>query len=66
MSIVMAFVPFTKLRPFKNNWRVQVKCLHSFKQHTPFGGDSFEMILADQWVTLYFKLSCLYKLFIIV
>ncbi|CAN6968699.1 unnamed protein product, partial [Brassica oleracea var. botrytis] len=49
MSIVMAFVPFTKLRPFKNNWRVQVKCLHSFKQHTPFGGDSFEMILADQW-----------------
>ncbi|WZZ40363.1 hypothetical protein YC2023_036622 [Brassica napus] len=52
MSIVMAFVPFTKLRPFKNNWRVQVKCLHSFKQHTPFGGDSFEMILADQWVLM--------------
>ncbi|KAF3602634.1 hypothetical protein F2Q69_00036947 [Brassica cretica] len=38
MSIVTAYTPFTKLRPFKNSWRVQVKCLHSWKQHTSFGG----------------------------
>ena len=53
MSIVTAYTPFTKLRPFKNSWRVQVKCLHSWKQHTSFGGDSFEMVLADQWVTFH-------------
>ncbi|KAG2321953.1 hypothetical protein Bca52824_015166 [Brassica carinata] len=42
MSMV-SFVPLTKLRPFKDNWRVQVKCLHSWKQNTPFAGDTFEM-----------------------
>ncbi|CAN6829989.1 unnamed protein product [Brassica oleracea] len=42
------FHPLTKLRPFKNHWRVQVKCLHSWRQNTPFG-DTFEMVLADQW-----------------
>ncbi|KAL0734856.1 hypothetical protein Bca4012_011066 [Brassica carinata] len=51
MSMV-SFVPLTKLRPFKDNWRVQVKCLHSWKQNTPFAGDTFEMVLADQWVSL--------------
>ncbi|KAJ0232486.1 hypothetical protein HA466_0289840 [Hirschfeldia incana] len=43
------FVPLTKLRPFKDSWRVQVKCLHSWKQTTTYGGDTFEMVLADQW-----------------
>ncbi|KAG2299500.1 hypothetical protein Bca52824_035972 [Brassica carinata] len=51
MSMV-SFVPLTKLRPFKDNWRVQVKCLHSWKQNTPFAGDTFEMVLADQWQNL--------------
>ncbi|KAF3551795.1 hypothetical protein DY000_02004248 [Brassica cretica] len=27
---------------------LQVKCLHSWRQNTPFG-DTFEMVLADQW-----------------
>ncbi|KAF8116085.1 hypothetical protein N665_0022s0015 [Sinapis alba] len=49
MSKMTTFVPLTKLRPFKDNWRVQVKCLHSWKQNTPFAGDTFEMVLADQW-----------------
>ncbi|CAN7084789.1 unnamed protein product [Brassica oleracea var. botrytis] len=26
---------------------VQVKCLHSWKQNTSFGGESFELVLAD-------------------
>nr|VDC61262.1 unnamed protein product [Brassica rapa] len=49
MSKMTTFVPLTKLRPFKDNWRIQVKCLHSWKQNTPFAGDTFEMVLADQW-----------------
>ncbi|KAF8111819.1 hypothetical protein N665_0072s0031 [Sinapis alba] len=48
MSKISTFVPLTKLRPFKDNWRVQVKCLHSWRSNTPFG-DTFEMVLADQW-----------------
>ncbi|KAL0710950.1 hypothetical protein Bca4012_017928 [Brassica carinata] len=43
-----SFHPLTKLHPFKDNWRVQVKCLHSWRQATSFG-DTFEMVLADQW-----------------
>lgn len=50
MSKMTTFAPLTKLRPFKDNWRIQVKCLHSWKQSTPYGGDSFDMVLADQWV----------------
>ncbi|KAF3573115.1 hypothetical protein F2Q69_00058967 [Brassica cretica] len=49
MSKMTTFVPLTKLRPFKDNRRVQVKCLHSWKQNTTFAGDTFEMVLADQW-----------------
>ncbi|KAJ0233619.1 hypothetical protein HA466_0279740 [Hirschfeldia incana] len=49
MSKMTTFVPLTKLRPFKDSWRVQVKCLHSWKQTTTYGGDTFEMVLADQW-----------------
>ncbi|KAF2573083.1 hypothetical protein F2Q70_00002058 [Brassica cretica] len=49
MSKMTTFVPLTKLRPFKDNWKIQVKCLHSWKQNTPFAGDTFEMVLADQW-----------------
>lgn len=51
MSKITTFVPLTKLRPFKDNWRVQVKCLHSWKQNSPFVGDTFEMVLADEWVS---------------
>ncbi|KAH0921946.1 hypothetical protein HID58_021964, partial [Brassica napus] len=43
------FSPLTKLRPFKDNWRVRVKRLHSWKQTTTYGGDTFEMIFADEW-----------------
>ncbi|XP_056863189.1 uncharacterized protein LOC108814854 [Raphanus sativus] len=49
MSHMTTFVPLTKLRPFKDKWRVQVKCLHSWKQTTTYSGDTFEMVLADQW-----------------
>ncbi|WZZ60947.1 hypothetical protein YC2023_061054 [Brassica napus] len=48
MSTMTTFHPLTKLRHFKNHWRVQVKCLHSWRQNTAFG-DTFEIVLADQW-----------------
>ncbi|XP_018479172.1 uncharacterized protein LOC108850083 [Raphanus sativus] len=48
MTEITTFAPLTKLRPFKTNWRVQVKCLHSWRQNTSYG-DTFEMVLADQW-----------------
>ncbi|KAF8093646.1 hypothetical protein N665_0381s0006 [Sinapis alba] len=48
MSSITTFTPLSKLKPYKNNWRVQVKCLHSWRQNTSFG-DTFEMVLADQW-----------------
>ncbi|CAN7021580.1 unnamed protein product, partial [Brassica rapa subsp. trilocularis] len=49
ISKLTTFSPLTKLRPFKDNWRVRVKCLHSWKQTTTYGGDTFEMIFADEW-----------------
>ncbi|KAL0788041.1 hypothetical protein Bca101_004287 [Brassica carinata] len=55
MSAITTFHPLTKLRPFKNNWRGQVKFLHSWRQITPFG-DTFEMVLADQWVNKFLAL----------
>ena len=42
MPMVRAFTPLTKFLPFKNNWRVQMKGLHSWKQNTSLGGDTFE------------------------
>ncbi|KAF8109763.1 hypothetical protein N665_0092s0034 [Sinapis alba] len=48
MSLATNFSLLTKVRPYKSKWRVQVKCLHSWKQNTSFGGDTFEMVLADQ------------------
>ncbi|KAF8092589.1 hypothetical protein N665_0410s0002 [Sinapis alba] len=51
MSKLTTFSPLNKLRPYKDNWRIRVKCLHSWKQKTSFGGESFEMILADEWIS---------------
>ncbi|CAF2098940.1 unnamed protein product [Brassica rapa] len=32
----LTFTPLTKLRPYKNNRQVQVKCLHSWQQKNTF------------------------------
>ncbi|KAL0733823.1 hypothetical protein Bca4012_010033 [Brassica carinata] len=36
------------LKPYKDEWRLTVKLLHSWKQSTSFGGDTLECILVDE------------------
>ncbi|KAF2571630.1 hypothetical protein F2Q70_00004814 [Brassica cretica] len=37
------------VRPFKDIWKVEIKVLHSWTQHSTYsGGDSFDFILADK------------------
>ncbi|CAF2157820.1 BnaA07g04190D [Brassica napus] len=36
------------IKPWKTEWRVHVKAVHSWKQQSKFGGESLEMILADE------------------
>ncbi|XP_056844025.1 replication protein A 70 kDa DNA-binding subunit A-like [Raphanus sativus] len=36
------------LKPFKDEWRICVKLLHSWKSKTDYGGESFECIFVDK------------------
>ncbi|KAL0742253.1 hypothetical protein Bca4012_083766 [Brassica carinata] len=36
------------LKPYKDEWRLTVKLLHSWKQSTSFGGDTLECVLVDE------------------
>ncbi|CDY35663.1 BnaC09g29850D [Brassica napus] len=37
------------VKPFKDIWKVEIKVLHSWTQHSTYsGGDSFDFILADK------------------
>ncbi|KAF2569313.1 hypothetical protein F2Q68_00027928 [Brassica cretica] len=36
------------VEPARNNWLIRVKVLHSWKQNTSFGGETFECVLADE------------------
>ena len=43
------------LKPYKTTWKVEVKVLHSWTQHSNyFGEDTFEFILKDKMVCLSF------------
>ncbi|KAF2571446.1 hypothetical protein F2Q70_00002264 [Brassica cretica] len=36
------------VKPFKTGWKVEIKVLHSWTQHSSYGGgDTLEFILAD-------------------
>ncbi|KAG2312225.1 hypothetical protein Bca52824_023782 [Brassica carinata] len=35
-------------KPYKDEWRLTVKLLHSWKQSTSFGGDTLECVLVDE------------------
>lgn len=52
MSMIQAFSLLKDVKPYKQGWRVQVKLLHSWRQKTNYGGDTFEMIFADETVKL--------------
>ena len=41
------------VKPYKTSWKVEVKVLHSWTQHSSYsGGDSLQFILADKTVSL--------------
>ena len=42
------------VKPARNNWLIRVKVLHSWKQNTSFGGETFECVLADETVSIVF------------
>ncbi|KAJ0266450.1 hypothetical protein HA466_0004580 [Hirschfeldia incana] len=48
MAMIKAFSFLKDLKPYKQSWRVQVKLLHSWRQKTNYGGDTLEMIFADE------------------
>ncbi|KAJ0243932.1 hypothetical protein HA466_0199130 [Hirschfeldia incana] len=48
MSMIKAYSLLKDVKPYKQGWRVQVKLLHSWRQKTNYGGDTLEMIFADE------------------
>ena len=47
-------ITFNNVKPFKTTWKVEVKVLHSWTQHSNYsGGDSLEFILADKMVCMF-------------
>ncbi|XP_018489964.2 uncharacterized protein LOC108860596 [Raphanus sativus] len=43
------FTLLSNVKPFKTTWKVEVKVLHSWTQHSNFsGGDSLEFVLVDK------------------
>ncbi|CDY54408.1 BnaC06g41530D [Brassica napus] len=36
------------IKPYKQGWRIQVKLVHSWRQKTNYGGDTLELIFADE------------------
>ncbi|KAF2555655.1 hypothetical protein F2Q68_00017342 [Brassica cretica] len=47
-SAVGVIVKLKELEYTWHNWQIRVKVLHSWKQTTPFAGDTLEFILADE------------------
>ncbi|KAG7589037.1 hypothetical protein ISN44_As07g013540 [Arabidopsis suecica] len=48
-------LPITELnavKPFKTQWKIQVKIVHSWIQYTQYSGETLEMVLADTTGTL--------------
>lgn len=57
LSIVYIMPPkgtnlVSNIKPWKTEWRIHVKAVHSWRQQTKFGGESLEMILADETVSI--------------
>lgn len=50
MSANRKIVFIKDLKPYKEEWRVRLKLLHSWKTKTTYGGESLELIFADETV----------------
>ena len=53
------------LKPYKTTWKVEVKVLHSWTQHSNYSGeDTFEFILEDRMVYFLFESICFLEFFV--
>ncbi|KAF2587816.1 hypothetical protein F2Q70_00041259 [Brassica cretica] len=50
MSASRKMVLINDLKPFKDEWRIRLKLLHSLKTKTDYGGESLECIFADETI----------------
>ncbi|KAF2531286.1 hypothetical protein F2Q70_00029973 [Brassica cretica] len=48
MSNERKFCLIKDLKPYRDEWRLTLKLLHSWKQSTSFGGDTLECVLVDK------------------
>ena len=48
----MKVTPLKDVKPYKSGWKVHVKVLHSWKQYNPVHGDTLEMVLSDEAVSI--------------
>ncbi|KAH0899339.1 hypothetical protein HID58_048907 [Brassica napus] len=52
MSTAMKVTPLKDVKPYKSGWKVHVKVLHSWKQYNPVHGDTLEIVLSDEAVSI--------------
>ena len=52
MTTAMKVTPLKDVKPYKSGWKVHVKVLHSWKQYNPLHGDTLEMVLSDEAVSI--------------
>jgi len=48
----MELTALADIKPFKSEWRIQVKVLHTWKHYTKLSGETLEIILSDAHVSL--------------
>ena len=59
MSTAMKVTPLKDVKPYKSRWKVHVKVLHSWKQYNPVHGDTLEMVLSDEAVSVLIRVLLL-------
>ncbi|CAN6883421.1 unnamed protein product [Brassica oleracea] len=52
MSSIMQVTSLKDVKPFKSGWKVHVKVLHTWKQYNAVHGDTLEIVLSDDNVSL--------------
>jgi len=59
MDEVNPYTAIKNLKPFKTSWCIQVKILHAWNHYTKGSGMSYEMMLADEDVSILGFTICL-------
>jgi len=54
MAAIIASNDLADVKPFKNEWKIQVKIVHSWTQYTKYLGKTMEMTMSDASVSLDF------------